>query len=74
MRKLERMVLSQLAKKELNQRQMSKIKGGGNCSCGCCYAGEAGGSSSFENRDANCALNTTTLCPVAIFTGSMSWC
>ena len=53
MKKIDKMVLNQISKKELTQRQMGRVKGGrGNCTCGCC------GSSSVEaNGDANCSGN-----------------
>jgi len=59
-----KLALSQLAKKELTQRQMGNVKGGKHlivCTCGCCYA-DSGGSSTQVNRNANCELDTTTLC------------
>ena len=59
------MTLSQLAKKELTKRQQGLIKGGrGNCTCGCCYAGDGGGSSIVDNAVANCKDNKTTYCEI----------
>jgi natural product precursor len=67
MKKLNKLVLNELSKKELSDKAMSGIKGGGEismqmCTCGCCYAGQ-GGSDTFENGWANCRIPTTTLCP-----------
>ena len=74
MRKLERMVLSQLAKKELTQRQMGRIKGGRNtCTCGCCYV-ENGGSDCVDNGYANCVTNKTTTCSVISYCGGYYGC
>ena len=61
MRKVEKMVLNQLAKKELSRRQMGKIKGGRNCTCGCCYY-DTEGSSIVDNAYANCIDGKTTYC------------
>ena len=61
MRKVEKLVLNQLAKKELTQRQQAMIKGGRGCHCGCCYAG-SGGSSSTQNGLANCADGLRSPC------------
>lgn len=63
MKKLEKLVLSQLAKRELSWRQQAMIKGGKyNCTCGCCYAGGGGGSSSLDNGIANCDSHLKTQC------------
>ena len=56
MRKIEKLVLNQIAKKELTQRQQGLIRGGRGqnaCLCGCCAQG---GSSTDNNADANCKL------------------
>lgn len=55
MKKINKLVLNQLAKKELTQRQQGLIKGGGagTCPCGCCY-GNSGGSDTVDNGEANC--------------------
>ena len=61
MRKVEKLVLNQLAKKELTQRQQAMIKGGRGCTCGCCYA-NSGGSSSVDNGLVNCYGSLRTNC------------
>jgi len=54
MKKIDKLILGQLAKKELSKGQQSLLKGGrGVCPCGCCY-GDSGGSDSFDNGTANC--------------------
>jgi len=63
-KKNSKLALSQMAKKELTQRQMGMLKGGKHlvyCTCGCCYQ-DSGGSSTVDNRNANCKLNMTTMC------------
>jgi natural product precursor len=60
MKKLSKLILVELERKELAQREMKNVKGGlsAPCECGCCYAGSGGGgSSSFNNGQANCNLN-----------------
>jgi len=58
MKKIERLVLNQIAKKELSQRQIGKIKGGRfSCACCCSYAG--GGTDSLGNGYGNCENATT---------------
>lgn len=61
MKKLEMLVLNQLAKKELSQRQQTMIKGGRSCTCGCCYA-SSGGSDTTDNGYANCISGLNTKC------------
>ena len=62
MKKIDKMTLSQLAKKELTKRQQGLIKGGRyNCTCGCCYA-DSEGSSVEDNSNANCDGHQTTYC------------
>lgn len=56
MKKLSKLVLLNLESKELNERQMSQIKGGNSCGCGCCYYGN-GGSSDRGNGLKNCSTN-----------------
>ena len=64
MKKVEKLVLNQMAKKELSQRQQVMIKGGRNlCTCGCCYA-NSGGSDTTDNGLANCESSKNTFCPV----------
>ena len=63
MKKIGKLVLNQIAKKELTQRQMGKIKGGRNsCTCGCCYADNQG-SAIDDNGCANWRGNMTSYCP-----------
>jgi len=62
MKKIETLVLNQIAKKELSQRQMWRVKAGKACTCGCCYAGSGGGSDSVTNGFANCDGNKKTYC------------
>ena len=73
MKKISKLVLNQIAKKELTQRQQGFIKGGRHgCTCGCCYAGSGGGSSQTDNWIANCEGGSDGLqtnCPT-----SLSWC
>ena len=57
MKKIDRIVLGQLAKKELTQRQLGKIKGGNLCTCGCCYYPNGGGADGVTNGDTNCVGN-----------------
>jgi len=67
MKKIETLVLNQIAKKELSQRQLGKVKGGRiSCLCGCCYAGDAGGSSTTNNGDANCSAGKYSTCGFAL--------
>ena len=67
MKKIGKLVLNQIAKKELSQRQMGKIKGGRNvCICGCCYADGGGGSSTTDNGDANCLGGQYSPCGLAL--------
>jgi len=64
MKKLNKIVLNKLEKKELTFKEQAKIKGGAEtCACGCCYAG-SGGSSDFQNGQANCSqgLNSSQFC------------
>ena len=54
MKKIGTLVLNQLAKKELSQRQMKEIQGGcGPCPCACCNAP----SGTADNGEANCEQN-----------------
>ncbi|NHB69820.1 rSAM-modified peptide [Bacteroidales bacterium M08MB] len=50
---MKKLKLNQLSKAELENREMSAIKGGNCCGCGCHYEGQPGGSSTTSNRDAN---------------------
>ena len=64
MKKLTKISLNNLEKKELDYKEQSNIKGGGGpCACGCCYAG-TGGSSAFMNGQTNCSqgLNSPAFC------------
>lgn len=61
MKRIEKLSLNRLSKKELTFREMNKVKGGSSCPCGCCYAGLPGdhghgGSSDFQNGNANCSI------------------
>ncbi len=51
MKKIKKLKLNQLSKDELGKREMNYIKGG-DCCCGCWYAG-SGGSSTYDNGMAN---------------------
>jgi len=62
MKKMSKLVLNQIAKKELTQRQQGSIKGGNSCTCGCCYA-ENQGSEWDDNGQANCLGSKKTYCP-----------
>lgn len=42
MKKIEKLSLNRLTKKELTLGEMNKVKGGTFCECGCCYAGLPG--------------------------------
>ena len=63
MKKIEKLSLNRLSKKELTLGEMNKVKGGNSCPCGCCYVG-SGGSASYDNGDANCrqGLSSTVFC------------
>jgi len=63
MKKIERLVLHYLAKKEIHHRQMGKLRGGKQrCSCGCCYA-TSGGSDIGDNGCANWKESKMSYCP-----------
>jgi natural product precursor len=63
--KLKELKLNDLSTKNLNNRQMNTLKGGGNCcTCSCFYAGQPGGSSSIDNRNANHDLGDGAYSPV----------
>ena len=53
--KLKQLKLNQLSREDLNNRQMKSLKGGNSCGCGCHYANEPGGASTFDNQNANSA-------------------
>jgi len=76
MKKIERLVLHYLAKKEIHHRQMGKLRGGKQrCTCGCCYAGSGGGSDVDYNGCANWKEDKTSYCPDSpIFLGSDDAC
>lgn len=58
MKKIEKLSLNKLTNKELDSRDMNKVKGGSrNCECGCCYASQ--GYSASMNGNANCGSNLT---------------
>jgi len=63
MQKISKLALNQVAKKELSQRQLGKIKAGKGCTCGCCYV-NSGGSNSAINGTANCRGEFHTYCPM----------
>lgn len=50
--KTQKIKLNNLAKNNLDNREMKELKGGNVCGCGCCYAG-SGGSSTEANGSAN---------------------
>ena len=52
--------LNTLVKNTMNEKEMQHIKGGRNCSCGCCYANN-GGSSVNDNALANWGGGTNGL-------------
>jgi natural product precursor len=62
MKRLSKILLSKLEEKELTQREMKKITGGKSCSCGCCYEGSPGGSTTEDNGGANCKSSFTKTC------------
>lgn len=75
MKKIQKLSLNRLTKKELNLEEMNRVKGGTElyiCGCGCCYEGT--GSLNADNRQANCESGlhspemchgpNTALCPV----------
>lgn len=49
--------LNELNASELDRNEKQKIRGGALeldcCGCGCCFEDEGGGSSTFDNQDAN---------------------
>jgi natural product precursor len=51
--KLKELKLNNFVNRNLNNRQMNSLRGGGVCGCGCNYAGQPGGSSSSSNSSAN---------------------
>lgn len=73
MKKIQKLSLNRLTKKELTIPEMNKVKGGTNqCDCGCCYDGTPGdigygGSSTQDNGIANCAheWHSTVYCDSA---------
>jgi natural product precursor len=54
MKKLNRLNLAHLSKADLEARQMSALKGGACCGCGCHYA-NSGGATTGANGNANVA-------------------
>lgn len=66
MKKISKLALNKLSKKELPYSEMNKVKGGINsCLCGCCYGGDPGdighgGSSDDANGYANCMIPTNS--------------
>jgi natural product precursor len=68
MKKLNKLVLGELAKKELSQREQNNIRGGLQCTCGCCYT-NSGGSSDVDNQRANCDHGLDTGCSDFVW-----WC
>lgn len=54
--------LNILAENSLANREMRGIKGGANCQCSCCYAGQPGGSSTTDNGNANAAHGHHSTC------------
>jgi natural product precursor len=69
MKRLSKLVLIELERKELSQREMKHVKGGNTCGCGCCYAENGGGSSSGSNGAANCTNNFYSPCATISTTG-----
>jgi hypothetical protein len=60
--------LSDLSGRELSAREKLSLKGGdmqiGDCClCGCCYEGEPGGSSQWDNMVANYNEGKNSICP-----------
>lgn len=60
MKKIERLSLNKLSRKELTTHEMSKVRGGENvCVCRCCYSsepecnGDGTGYSKLQNSHAN---------------------
>ena len=72
LKKIQKLVLNRLSKKELSFGELNKVKGGEEyylCGCGCCYDGEPGdpgygGSSNFMNKATNCktGLSSPIMC------------
>jgi natural product precursor len=62
MKKLSKLMLIELERKELSQREMKHVKGGNTCGCACCYAGGGGGSSINDNGGANCSGSMYSPC------------
>lgn len=61
--KLKKISLDEVAKAELNEKEMLRLMGGGTpgcCQCGCNYEGAGGGSSTSDNRSANDAHGLTS--------------
>jgi natural product precursor len=55
---MKNMKLNALENQSLNNKEMNKVRGGGQgdpCCCGCNYAGTPGGSSTSANDNANTA-------------------
>ena len=66
MKKINKLALNQIAKKELSRKQMQYFKGGRSCWCGCCYyPSEPGGSNLNDNGCAvYCGGSNSSDCPV----------
>jgi natural product precursor len=67
MKKLNKLVLGELAKKELSQREQNNIRGGNVCGCGCCYAQM--GDTNYSGG-ANCGHDMVSACE----TGELRLC
>lgn len=61
MKRIEKLSLTKLSKKELNYQEMNRVKGGTNgCQCGCCYSIECGGDGSGSDMQVNANCNDCT--------------
>jgi natural product precursor len=48
--------VNRIEKENLSEKEMNQVRGGNTCGCGCLYA-DKGGSSTYDNANANLADN-----------------
>ena len=62
--KIKRFKLNAISAEGLQQKEMNAIVGGNTCNCGCAYANQPGGSSTYDNMNANygSGYNSTNAC------------
>jgi|GEM_PF-918917 len=75
MKHLIKLKLNAIAESRLAEREMNALRGGGqpgNCGCGCPEAG-SGGSSIYDNSDANIAEGLTTPGNVILYVVTVNW-